>query len=125
MHEKPLSNLYGICGDNSQRKIIALSAFLCNFAINNNDVSAGKSNRKCHSIYLSRYSLRFRKLRRGNGFLKKNINENQLQKYLRHCTVFWLKWLVHDLALATPPPPHPFSKLLAIQDHAQNLQEQL
>ena len=105
MHEKPLSNLYGICGDNSQRKIIALSAFLCNFAINNNDVSAGKSNRKCHSIYLSRYSLRFRKLRRGNGFLKKNINENQLQKYLRHCTVFWLKWLVHDLVLVTPPPP--------------------
>ena len=30
---------------------------------------------------------------------------NQLQKYLRHCTVFWLKWLVHDLVLVTPPPP--------------------
>ena len=48
---------------------------------------------------------------------------NQLQKYLRHCTVFWLKWLVHDLVLVTPL--HPFSKLLAIQDHAQNLEEQL
>ena len=30
-----------------------LSAFLWSFAINDNDVSAGKSNRKCHSIYLS------------------------------------------------------------------------
>ena len=49
---------------------------------------------------------------------------NQLQKYLRHCTVFWLKWPVHDLVLVTPHL-HPFSKLLAIQDHAQNLQEQL
>ena len=47
-----------------------LSAFLCSFAINDNDVSAGKSNRKCYSIYLSRYSLRFGKLRRGNRFLK-------------------------------------------------------
>ena len=47
-----------------------LSAFLCSFAINDNDVSAGKSNRKYHSIYLSCYSLRFGKLRRGNRFLK-------------------------------------------------------
>ena len=30
---------------------------------------------------------------------------NQLQKYLRHCTVFWQKWPVHDLLLVTPPPP--------------------
>ena len=30
---------------------------------------------------------------------------NQLEKYLRHSTVFWLKWLVHDLVLVTPPPP--------------------
>ena len=45
-----------------------LSAFLCSFAINDNNVSAGKSNRKCHSIYLSRYGLRFRKMRRGNRF---------------------------------------------------------
>ena len=30
---------------------------------------------------------------------------NQLQKYLRHCTVFWLKWPVHDLVLVIPPPP--------------------
>ena len=46
-----------------------------------------------------------------------------LLKYLRHCTIFWLKWLVHDLVLVTPL--HPVSKLLAIQDHAQNLEEQL
>ena len=31
--------------------------------------------------------------------------DNQLQKYLRHCTVFWLKWPVHDLVLVTSPPP--------------------
>ena len=48
---------------------------------------------------------------------------NQLQKYLRHCTVFWLKWPVHHLVLLTPL--HPLSKLPAIQDHAQNLEEQL
>ena len=48
---------------------------------------------------------------------------NHFQKYLRHCTVFWLKWPVHDLVLVTPL--HPFLKLLAIQDHAQNLEEQL
>ena len=29
----------------------------------------------------------------------------QLQKYLRHCTVFWHKWPVHDLVLVIPPPP--------------------
>ena len=28
-----------------------------------------------------------------------------MQKYLRHCTVFWLKWPVHDLVLVNPPPP--------------------
>ena len=32
-------------------------------------------------------------------------NYNQLQKYLRQCTIFWLKWPVHDLVLVTPPPP--------------------
>ena len=53
--------------------------------------------------------------------------DNQLQKYLRDCTVFWLKWPVHDLVLVTPPPPlHPFSKLLDYDyDYAQNLEEQL
>ena len=30
---------------------------------------------------------------------------NQLQKYLRCCTVFWHKWPVHDLVLVLPPPP--------------------
>ena len=32
-------------------------------------------------------------------------NYNQLQKYLRHSTIFWLKWPVHDLVLVTSPPP--------------------
>ena len=44
---------------------------------------------------------------------------NQFQKYLRHCTVFWHKWPVHDLVLVIPPPPlikianntRPYSKL--------------
>ena len=48
---------------------------------------------------------------------------NQLQKYLRHCTVFWHEWPVYDLVLVTPL--HPLSRLLAIQDHTQNLEEQL
>jgi len=29
---------------------------------------------------------------------------DQLQKYWRHCTVFWHKWPVHDLVLVNPPP---------------------
>ena len=44
---------------------------------------------------------------------------NQLQTHLRHCTVFWHKWPVHDLVLVIPPPPlikvasnrRPYSKL--------------
>ena len=47
----------------------------------------------------------------------------QLQKYLRHWTVIWLKWPVHDLVLVTPL--HPILKLLAIQGHAKKLDEQL
>ena len=34
-----------------------------------------------------------------------DICYSQLQKYLRHCTVFWHKWPDHDLVLVTPPPP--------------------
>ena len=52
--------------------------------------------------------------------------DNQLQNYLRHSPVFWHKWPVHNLVLVTPPPPlHPLSKLLAIHDHTQNLEQQL
>ena len=47
----------------------------------------------------------------------------QLQKYLRHWNVIWFKWPVHDLVLVTPL--HPISKLLAIQDHAKKMDEQL
>ena len=51
--------------------------------------------------------------------LNSNSCYNQLQKYLRHCTVFWHKWPVHDLVLVIPPPPlikvasntRPYSKL--------------
>ena len=43
-----------------------------------------------------------------------------LQKYLRHCTLLWLKWPAHDHVLVKPL--HPVSNL---QDHAQNLKEQL
>ena len=35
----------------------------------------------------------------------------------------WFKWPAHHLVLVIPP--HPLSKLLAIQDHVQNLEEQL
>ena len=33
--------------------------FLMQFSINDNDVSAGKNNRKCHSIHLCPYGLHF------------------------------------------------------------------
>ena len=89
------------------------------FAINDNDASARKSNRKCHSIYLCYYSLRFGELRLGNRFVEWN---NQLQKYLTRLGVFWHKWSVYYLVLVTPL--HPLSKLLAIQDHTQTLEEQ-
>ena len=49
---------------------------------------------------------------------------NQLLKYLRNFTVFWLKWPVHDLVLVTPPPPL-FKVASNTEDHAQNLEEQL
>ena len=39
---------------------------------------------------------------------------NQLQKILRPCAVFWLKWSVHDLVLVIPL--HPLSKLKAMED---------
>ena len=57
--------------------------------------------------------------------MNKQVRYNQLQKYLRHCTVFWHKWPIHDLVLLIPPPPGPLSMLLAIQDHTQNLEQQL
>ena len=40
-----------------------LKRFFRQFDINDNDVSARKSNTKCHSIYLCLYSLRFGNLR--------------------------------------------------------------
>ena len=98
-----------------------LKSFFRQSAINDNDVSAEKSNRKCHSIYLCGYSIRFWTCK---SLAEVNLKwDNQLQKYLRLCTVFWHKWPVHDLVLVTPL--HPLSKLLAIQDHTQNLEEQL
>ena len=51
-------------------QVYILKRFFRQFAINDNDVSAGKSNTKCHSIYLCRYSLCFGNLRRGNRLLK-------------------------------------------------------
>ena len=35
----------------------------------------------------------------------RTLRYNQLQKYLRHCTLFWRKWAVHDLMLVILPPP--------------------
>ena len=35
----------------------------------------------------------------------RTLRYNQLQKYLRHCTVFWHKWTVHDLMPVIPPSP--------------------
>ena len=52
-----------------------LKRFIRQFAINDIDVSAGKSHRNCHSISLCRYSLCFGKLRRGNCLLKFTLNE--------------------------------------------------
>ena len=43
--------------------------------------------------------------------------------YLSHCTVFWHKWPLHDLVLVISL--NSLSKLLAILDHTQNLEEQL
>ena len=49
---------------------------------------------------------------------KTKRSHNQLQKYWRQCSLFWLDWPAYDLPLVTPPPP-PISKLIAIQEHAQ------
>ena len=62
----------------------------------------------------------------GKRSSKANERYNQLQKYLKHSTLFRVNWPAYDpvpeIRLAPPPPP---SKLLAIQDHAQNFEEQL
>ena len=42
---------------------------------------------------------------------------------MRHCTLIWLKWIAHDLALVIPPPP--LVNVVSNKDHAQNLEEQL
>ena len=60
----------GACVTTKLMQNLTVTTFFRRFAINENDVSAGKSNRKCHSIYLRRYSLRFGNLRRGNRFLE-------------------------------------------------------
>ena len=86
--------------------------FFMQFSINDNDVSTAKNNRKCHSIHLCRYSLRFG---------TKTSRRQQLPKYLRHCAVFWLQWPIDDLLLVIPL--HPLLKFLALQDHAQNLEK--
>ena len=60
----------------------------------------------------------------GKRSSKANERYNQWQKYLKHSTLFRVNWPacypVPEIRL--PPPP---SKLLAIQDHAQNFEEQL
>ena len=58
---------------------------------------------KNHIIYTT-YKMLFQHQLKSSRMSRKQCY-NQLQKYLRHSTVFWLKWLVHDLVLVTPPPP--------------------
>ena len=40
-------------------------------------------------------------------------------------SVLWLKWPAHDPLIVLVIPLLPLPKLLAIQEHAQNLEEQL
>ena len=53
------------------------------------------------------FQLRFTDSQRANlkYSMRTKTSYNQLQKYLRHCTLFWHKWPVHDLVLVIPPPP--------------------
>ena len=50
---------------------------------------------------------------------------NQLQKYLRRFTSFWLNWPVNDFLLVIPPPRSPYKRSCKhqVQDHAENLEE--
>ena len=101
-----------------------LKCFFRQFSINDKDVSAGKSNRKCHSIYLCRYKLRFGNLRRGNRSLKYTFNgTTNCKSTWDTAPYFGINGLSMILCLWFPI--HPLSKLLAVQDHAQNFEEQL
>ena len=46
---------------------------------------------------------------------KKMALNNQLQKYLRHFTLFWLNWPVHYFLLVIPPPRSPYQVLVSIR----------
>ena len=51
---------------------------------------------------------------------------NELQPVAKVLEALYLLAFAHDLVFVTPPPPLLLlSKLLAIQDHAQNVEEQL
>ena len=60
---------------NSLKSHYIRKRFFMQFSISDNDVLAGKNNRRCPSIHLCHCSLRFGKLRRGNRFLKGDFNE--------------------------------------------------
>ena len=81
--------------------------FFMQFSINDNDVST-KNNRKCHSIHLCRYSLRF-----GTKTSMRQPVANVLETLHRGLSMIFCLWF----------PLHPLLKFVALQDDAQNLEK--
>ena len=81
--------------------------FFMQFSINDNDVSA-KNNRKCHSIHLCRYSLRF-----GTKTSMRQPVAKVLETLHRSLSMIFFFW----------SPLHPLIKFLALQNNAQNLEK--
>ena len=82
--------------------------FFMQFSISDNDVSA-KNNRKCHSIHLCRYSLRFG---------TKTSMRQPVAKVLETLPYFGSNGLSMIFCLWSPL--HRLLKFLELQDHAQN-----
>ena len=81
--------------------------FFMQFSINDNDVST-KNNRKCHSIHLCRYSLRF-----GTKTSMRQPVAKVLETLHRGLSMIFCLWF----------PLHPLLKFVALQDDAQNLEK--
>ena len=83
--------------------------FFMQFSTNGCDVSAGKNNRKCHSIHLCRYGLRF---------VTKTSMRQPVAKVLETLPYFGSNGLSMIFCLWSPL--HRLLKFLELQDHAQN-----
>ena len=78
--------------------------FFMQFFIKDNDVSAGKATESAILFIYGAIAFVLGSWDVKIAFWVRLQWDNQLKKYLRHCTVFWLKLPLHDLVVVTPSP---------------------